>query len=131
PDLTHESVISSTIVAKLAVEKFGLVSLPTFQDSSDPVMSIVGGLDVKLGGTKRNKGDVIELKYSSTHAAGCPKVLEAVVAAYQSFLGSTYQDISEEAITLIVKAKDELDRQLSETEAAYRKFRFEVPLLFA
>jgi polysaccharide biosynthesis transport protein len=131
PDLTHESVISSPIVAKLAVEKFGLGSLPTFAGASDPALIVVGGLDVKLGGTRRNKGDVIELKYSSTNPADCPKVLEAVVGAYQSFLGSTYQDISEEAIELIVKAKDELDRQLSETEAAYRKFRFEVPLLFA
>src|SRR5690349_9570001 len=41
PDLTHESVIASPIVAKLAVDKFGLKSLPSLQQSGDPAMSIV------------------------------------------------------------------------------------------
>jgi len=131
PDFTHENVISSPIVAKLAVDKHGLATLRTFQASRDPALQLIAGLDVKLGGAKRNKGDIIELKYSSIHPEDCPKVLAAVVEAYRSFLGSTYEDVSGEAIELIVKAKDELDEQLSDAEKAYREFRFKVPLMYS
>src|SRR5205823_5986871 len=73
--------------------------------------------------------NVIDLAYRGGSAQDCATVLGAVIQTYQDFLGETYQNFSDETVRLISQAKDVLQEQLAEKEAAYRKFRQESPLL--
>ncbi|NQT16037.1 MAG: polysaccharide biosynthesis tyrosine autokinase [Planctomycetes bacterium] len=128
---THMILIQSPLIIEQAVKKHDLASLPSFRGAAKPVGMIIGGLKVERGGDRRRPDpNVFVLEYSGLDAADCEKVLNAIVQSYQDFLGETYQDFSKETVALITKAKDELHRQLTEKEAAYREFREESPLLW-
>ena len=89
---------------------------------------IAGGLvvDCKSFGST----NILTLTFRGSVSEDCPKILEAIVKTYQSFLGDTYQDFSDETAHLISQAKDELLKQLNEQEAAYEEFRQKAPLLW-
>jgi capsular exopolysaccharide synthesis family protein len=124
----HETLLRSPVIVSQAIEKHDLASLPSLRGPSSPVGTIIGGLGVSGSGSPT--GDVIRFTYQSESRDDCPKVLEAIIEAYQDFLGDTYQSASQETADLISQAKDELNRQISTTEEEYRKFRYESPLLF-
>ena len=128
-DSTHEILIRSPSVAKLAVEKNDIKSLSTLSGYSEPWVAVVSGLSVSSEIQDRNSGDILELSYNSESQSDCQKVLAAVIAAYQDFLGDTYKGISQDAIDLIKEAKDELGTQIDETQKEYTKFLAETPVL--
>jgi len=53
-----------------------------------------------------------------------------VIESYQSFLGESARNISEETVRLISEAKDSLLTQLQRKEESYHRFRQETPLLW-
>lgn len=124
----HETLLRSPVIISQAVEKHNLASLPSLHGKSNPAGTIIGGLGVSGSGSPT--GDLIRFTYQSDYREDCPKILVAIIEEYQHFLGDSYQNASQETFDLITQAKDELDRQISEAEENYRKFRFEVPLLF-
>jgi len=127
-DLTHETLLRSSLIINQAVKKHDLDKLPSLRASGNPVGQIILGL--KVEGIVGESGDVIKFSYSSANPEECPKVLEAVIAEYRTFLGETYQNVNEETVELISQAKDVLDRQISESQREYQTFRGEVPLLY-
>lgn len=125
----HETLLRSPVIISQAIEKHDLASLPSLRGKGNPAGTIIGGLGVS--GTTSPTGDVIRFTYRSAAREDCPKVLNAIIEAYQDFLGETYQNVSQEAFDLITQAKDQLDDQISKAEEEYRKFRYEAPLLFS
>jgi len=125
---THRKLLRSPIIVERAVRNHDLASLPSLQQSSDPVETVISGL-VVMEPTKRFD-DLIAFTYQSPFRADCPKILEAIIAAYEDFFDETYRNVNLETANLITRAKDELDRQITELEEDYRKFRYEAPLLF-
>lgn len=127
-DKTHELLLRSPVIVEKAVKKHNLASLPSLKTSGNPVSTIISRLGVS--GSDERDGDIVRFTYSSSNRDDCPIVLDAVIDAYQDFLGETRQNLSQETIDLITQAKDELDKQISQQSAEYQKFRFEAPLIF-
>jgi succinoglycan biosynthesis transport protein ExoP len=91
-------------------------------DRLSPVsLSIVGG--------GNRQGAIIQLSYESHDPDECPKVLNAVVKAYEQILDEMYQDVSKETVELIGRAKDQLETQIADIEKNFRKMLDESPLL--
>jgi capsular exopolysaccharide synthesis family protein len=127
-DRTHETLIRSTLVIETAVkEQPEVASLTSMAGNSNVVGTIISGLRVTGDGGKN--GDILKLDYESIHRDECPKVLEAVVKGYAQFLGATYKKTGDETVELIRKAIGELDQQLKDVKADYRKFQESSPLL--
>jgi polysaccharide biosynthesis transport protein len=127
----HAALISSQAVIVQAVEDGGLGQLPGVRASGNAVGVVMSGLSVsvKEGGGHGKSDAIIRLSFTSANREECPKILNAVVDAYQEFLGESHQNISKETSSLIEEAKDQLDRQISESEKTYREFRDKSPLL--
>ena len=128
---THMILTRSPLIVEQAVKKHDLGALPSLKGTANPVGTIIGGLEAERGGGRQTPDpNVMVLTYEGLDPADCQKVLNAIVESHQDFLGSTYQDFSKETVALITKAKDELHKQLTEKEAAYREFRRDSPLLW-
>jgi len=128
-DDTHAKILRSPAIISRAIEEHNLASLPSLRASGNPVGTLISGL--KVTGTVGPSGDLIRFSYQSPLGADCPEILNAVIAAYEDFLDETYQNVNQETADLITRAKDELDRQITESEKEYVDFRYEAPLLFA
>ena len=126
-DVTHEAMLRSPKIITHAVEKLDLDKVPSLKASGNPVSRIIGGLGVSAR-TGRN-GDLITFTYSSAERAECPHVLQAVIDAYQAFLGETQRNVGQETLSLISQAQNQLGTDLSKLEEEYRKFRDQAPLL--
>ena len=128
---THMILIRSPLIVEKAVADDDLASLPSLSDSSNPVSKIIGGLEAqRSGGRATPDPNVFKLGYRGLNAEDCEKILNSVIAAYQDYLGKTYQGVSDDTMQLISQAKDELHEHLTETRNAYRQFREESPLLW-
>ena len=126
-DATATLLIRSPLIVGEAVKKNDLESLPPFVGGGDPTGTIIGGLGVSVAG---GNGTILDLTYRGTDSQSCATILKAVIGSYQAFLGKTHENVNEETARLITDAKDNLLKQLSDKEAAYRQFRQEAPLLW-
>lgn len=124
----HNLLLRSPKIVAKALEKQTLKNRSSLRDEADPAGTIISGLgvDCKAAGA----ASVLMLTYTGSDPQDCATILKAIVAAYQEFLGETYQTFSEETVQLIGQAKDVLLKQLSEREEVYRQFRQEAPLLW-
>ena len=127
---THVLLLRSPLIVRQAVEKHHLASLSSLKGEEDPVGAIIEGLSASPTDKKSPGGQVIDLAYEGRDPEHCVIVLDAVIKSYEAFLGDTYQDFGEETVTLIGRAKDELDLKLAEKESEYREFREGSPLLW-
>lgn len=125
---THMLVLRSPRVVELAVQSGQLGKLPSLAGSSNVASAIISGLSVRRSESDSN---VIQLSYRGTVPDDCAKILTAVVAAYQDFLGQTYRNVSQSTVELITQAKDELHKQLEQKEEKYRDFQKNAPLLWS
>ncbi|MBS0201591.1 MAG: polysaccharide biosynthesis tyrosine autokinase [Planctomycetes bacterium] len=126
-DPTATLLIRSPLIVADAVKTYDLANLPPFSGRGDPTAAIIGGLGVNVAG---GNGQVLDLTFRGTDSQSCETILKAVINSYQTFLGKTHESVNEETTRLITDAKDNLLKQLSEKEAAYRTFRQDSPLLW-
>lgn len=127
---THMILIRSPLIVSRAVARHRLGSLPSLKNVRNPETAIIDGLEAVRGGTRDAPDpNVIMLSYRGVNPRDCAVILDAVVQSYQEFLGDTYQNFSDQTVKLITRAKDELDRQLSQKETEYRRFRETSPHL--
>ena len=123
----HIRLITSHRVIEMAIQKGKLDQLPSLRNSGDPFSAIAGGFFASADGNS----EILNLRFTSSSQDDCKRVVDAMIVAYQDFLGEVYQQVSKETEDLIREAKDQLDQQLSEKEEEYRKFRDTSPLLVA
>ncbi len=126
-DATATLLIRSPLIVGEAVKNNDLESLPPFVGRGDPTGAIMAGLGVSVAG---GNGTILDLTYRGTDSQSCATILKAVISSYQAFLGKTHENVNEETVRLITDAKDNLLKQLSDKEGAYRQFRQEAPLLW-
>jgi uncharacterized protein involved in exopolysaccharide biosynthesis len=152
---THMLIITSPRVVKAAVTDKGLLSVEGLQQV-DPLRrsirsastylfgegpkgapehaltkSIVGSLKVsseiaKPGATPSR--EVLNLSFQGKNPQDCSKVLSAVIASYQDFLGEACRSVNKETLQLVGRARDGAQKDLDSKEAAYREFRRQAPL---
>ncbi len=133
---THIQIFQSPRVVRRAIEQHRLERLPTFRERAalsegfDPVRMVVSNLQVRSGGEGQARdARVLRAAYRGTSPQDCAAVLAALVESYQHFLGETFQDTSMEAVSLITRAKDELEVEVQEGQESYLRFRDSAPLL--
>jgi len=109
---THIMIIRSPLIAKGAIEKSGLKDLS--------VGTVIGRMSV----ARPDPGaKILDIGYSSESAEDAVKVIAAIMESYKKFLESNYQKNTNDVITLITKARDELSEDLKELEHKYLEFR--------
>ena len=130
---THLSLLVSSVVVNGAIEKAKLRSLPSFADSPRDELTddIIDGFSVTANSARRvaRAGNILTVSFVGTQAEDCAIIIRAILASYQSFLAETYEDMSEDAVSLITKARDLLDSDLKKQEKAYREFREISPVI--
>ena len=133
---THIQIFQSPRVVRHAIAQHQLERLPTFRERAalsegfDPVRMVVSNLQVRSGGEGQARdARVLRASFRGTSPQDCAAVLLALVESYQHFLGETFQDTSMEAVTLITRAKDELEVEVQEEQDRYLVFRDTAPLL--
>ena len=95
---------------------------------ADAAISMLNNLKVK--GVGSDTGDILELRYESLVRDECPKVLNAIVEAYEAFLGSTQEDESAEAARLIQDAMNNLTREIDDAVKKYQEFKAKADLVY-
>jgi capsular exopolysaccharide synthesis family protein len=128
----HIFVLRSPLLLERAVKKRDLASLKSFENAGDPVGALQAGLTVSRDSKETNgvPNNIILLSYRGPVAEECGKILSAVLDAYEEFLDITYRNVSDETLTLIRKARNELDKDLKEAKQRYLKFRQESPTIW-
>src|SRR5262249_54483549 len=128
---THQALLRSPLIVERACKKRHLGALQCFAGEKEEVTeAVIRGLTVTRDRpTGSGQDNILNLSFQGTAAGECATVLNAVIESYKDFLEETYRNLSEETLRLITQARDVLHKELTEKEAAYRKFRKETPLL--
>jgi len=123
PIATHMQLIQSPRIIASAVEQGNLKAIPSMAEPVAAGGSVEAHIRKHINVERVHDGAIMRIGYSGPNQEDCAKVLQAVVLAYQSFLGDTFTGTSEKAITLIEQARSELAAELAAAEDDYHKFR--------
>ena len=113
---THTMLIRSPLIVGRALDSAGLAHLP--------VREVTDRITAKL---PDETARVVEIEYASASRDEATRVVDAVIASYEQFLRCNFQKNSNEAVALIIKARDELSQELKDLERGYLKYREENP----
>ena len=120
---THIQLIQSPRVISSAVEQGNLKELPSMAELVASGESVEAHIRKHINVEQVHDGAIMRIGYSGPNEEDCAKVLQAVVLAYQSFLGEMFAGTSGEAMALIERARSELAAELTAAEVDYREFR--------
>ncbi|MCC6510800.1 MAG: polysaccharide biosynthesis tyrosine autokinase [Pirellulaceae bacterium] len=99
-------------------------------EDTTPTDYVIKNLYVTTGGSGRARNArVLNIAFRHTSEEDCQTITRAIVNRYQEFVKSKFKDINTDAHTLIEKAKKDLEKEISDLEAEYKKFRDRAPLL--
>lgn len=113
---THLMLLRSPVIVERAVSFTGLPNLSTG--------AVIGGLAVKQ---PDEMARVVELTYKSASQDEARRVVDGVMQSYNVFLKDNFQKNTNDAIALILKARDELSKELSSLEQQYLEYRRKNP----
>jgi polysaccharide biosynthesis transport protein len=154
---THMLLITSRRVIEQAIEKGDLQSLEQFRErggirqsladwvsvsifeaepegrreqqlATDIINSLVVSRDAQRPGISPSN-EILNLSFRGKVAADCPRILDAIIAAYQDFLKETYRNTNAETLELIAQARGMVQKDLEVKEASYQKFLAATPPL--
>jgi succinoglycan biosynthesis transport protein ExoP len=129
---THAQVITSPRIVTAAVTKWKLYELPLFSAEKTPpdvVAAMIGETLTagRAGGRDAPDSQVLQVTFQCTDPQAARSVLRAIVSSYEDFLGDTYQSISNDTITLITQAKDQLEHRLAAKSKEIAAFEKTIP----
>jgi succinoglycan biosynthesis transport protein ExoP len=132
---THMQILRSREIVGSALKAGGFDQLPSIVNhlkrDQSPTTFVIDGLTVTRGGTGQSRlAHVLNVSFRHTSESESKEILEAVVASYKKFLGDKFQDVGQEAASLITRAKVDLANDLKGAEERYREFREKAPLLW-
>jgi succinoglycan biosynthesis transport protein ExoP len=129
---THAVLIKSPLIVGRAIRNKNLVSeCPSLAGLENPAAAISAGLTITKGSGRENRdANVLNLTYSGLDSKDCQTILSAVIETYQEYLGETYQNVSQDTVQLITKAKEDLHLQIRELDKRYKDFRSKSPLMW-
>ena len=127
---THLLIISSPEVVKRAIDKVGLDNLSSLlaikKRGLDPVKEVIKRLKVTR---PDHLAKVLLIEYRAGERDEVVRMLEAITDCYKQFIDETFQKNSSTAISLISKARDDLDKEVGGLEAKYLELRRKNPAL--
>jgi uncharacterized protein involved in exopolysaccharide biosynthesis len=113
---THLMIIRSPLIVSRALDSAGLKNLAAG--------TVIGRLSVKL---PNESARVLEVGYKADSRDEAVRVVDAVIKSYDLFLKDNYQKNSNEVLSLITKARDELSTDLRKLEKDYLEYRQKNP----
>ncbi len=125
----HIALILSPLIISRAVELGELQKLPTMAGSDDVAQDVIDDLRVKRSsGQDRSYMNVLTITYPSRRADDARAVVNAVIAAYEEYLGKVRNEKSEEVLKVTQAALADVERKRAEKEREYHAFRETAPL---
>ena len=121
---TQIALIQSRRIIKPAVAELDLDKLLSISDSN-AVGTIQRGLDVQQGANGRSQ--ILLMSYTGSNPRECRQILKAVIGSYREFLNRSHEQLSQETLTLIRRAKDVVLRDLNRAKEMYNTLRAENP----
>src|SRR5262249_24122137 len=122
---THVALMKSPLIVERAVEKSGLKNLRSLAGEGEAVQAILPSLSVARARdtTAAGGSNILNLSFRATANDECARVLNAIIESYKSFLDEKYHLASDDTLKLITQARDVLEKELAEKEAAYLELR--------
>lgn len=125
----HIALIMSPLIVEQAVELGRLNELPSMRKSKDVVEDIVAGLKVqRSAGQDSSVLNVLDITYKATNRQDAQKVVDAIIEAYDEFLGEIHRKRITELTKHIAEANGSLRDQIHKTEREYEEFRAAAPI---
>ena len=129
---TQMAILQSPGVVGRAIDLVGARNLPTLQGAlPSGTTAELAKFAVKnyLRVTRPDRTAlIVSVEYDAGTPAEAVRMVDAVVASYETFLGENLQSTNSEVVSLIARARDELSRELDETQAKYLEFQREHPV---
>ncbi len=127
----HLAIIQSPMIVTKAVELGQLRELASFKHETeldDVVEDIVSDLRVKrTSGQDRSFTNVLTLTYTNKNPQDARAVVQAIVAAYASYLDQTRKEKATEVLESAQQNYDDVLQKLREREQEYHAFRDTAP----
>lgn len=99
-------------------------------EDETPVDYVIDNLYVTRGGDGAARdARVLSLAFRHPDPVDSQKVVEAILAMYKEFVKDKFQDVNEEAVGLIGKAREELTSKIEQLNEEYQEFRENAPVL--
>ncbi len=117
---THGMIVASPLVVGRAIQSVGRENLPTLADADDPVKAAAQLLKV----TRPDRmARILEISYQAHSREEALLMVEGITESYKRFLEATYQKSSNEVVSLIRRARDDLGKDLTDLEKKYSEMR--------
>ncbi len=125
---THMQMIQSRSIVDGALNAENLSELPSIADHvtaiKKPCDYVIDNMIVSRGGKGQARtAHVLNVSMRSSSPDDAQTILRAIVAKYKSFLSTKFQDVNQEAASLIDQAQTQLASELEVAEKAYEEFR--------
>lgn len=126
---SHQKLIESPMIVEQAVRRHGLDGLKSLSEAPDAVGAILEQMSVHAAAEdERHDGHaLIQLSYRGATPEETRLVLQAVIDSYQQFLKETEQSDGNDIRQLFVQWRDEIQKELTEKQDAYRELRKNAP----
>lgn len=116
---THAVVIASPLIVDRAIASVGLKSLPSLADAKSPINEAIRQLTVSR---PDKKAQILQIDYRAGSRDEAIRMVVAIKESYEKFLEDSYQRNNGEVVSLITRARDELNAELDELERKYQEF---------
>jgi succinoglycan biosynthesis transport protein ExoP len=113
---THLMLMRSPVIVEQAIKSSGLGDLSPG--------AVIDGLTAKQPDPAAR---IVEITYKSGSSDQASKVVDGVMRSYNGFLKENFQKNTNDVISLILKARDELSKELTSLERQYLDYRQKNP----
>ena len=125
---THMQILQSRSIVESALRDAELSALPSITKhmsaTQTPADYVLENMILTRGGSGQARtAHVLNVAMRSSSKEDAETILRAVIKSYQSFLSAKFQDVNEEAASLINHAQKELAADLDNAEKKYEQFR--------
>ena len=134
---THMQILQGRKNVEQALKDAGLYDLKSIHDELDhsenesPTDYVIDRMDVTRGGAGQAKqANVLNLSFRHNSPEETRLIVDAILVQYQKFVSDKFEDVNEEAASLISEAQLELENELKAAELAHLKMRRESPLMW-
>ena len=126
-------VLQSPRIVERAIEAVGAKDLPTLRGkqaapSTEDMTRTMIKHYLKIVRPDRT-ASILMIKYRAASKEEATRMVEALVASYHDFLISNDKKDNGKVVSIIIRARDELSRELEELEKKYLEFQRTNPLL--
>ncbi|AMV17718.1 polysaccharide biosynthesis tyrosine autokinase [Planctomyces sp. SH-PL14] len=127
----HVHFLTSDAIAAIAIEKYGLKDIPGIANARDPLKAVWEDATAKLvSGQDQSFDAIIEVAYESADKAVAKTVVEAIVKAYEDWLGQTKDKNSADLYAALQGSRTALIDDISKMEAAWKAWRDASPYFY-